>query len=120
MTAEAASALGIRTVVLAEHADDPATGCAGEVVLGSPGDWLVLAELARRCDVIAFDHELVDLELLAHLESEGTLVRPGTGTLRVAVDKSVMRQTFDDAGLPVPAYRNLGLLPADDAAAAIG
>ena len=65
MTVEAASALAIPTVVLAEHPDDAAALVAAQVVVGSPlvpGD---LGALAERVDVITFDHEQVDLELCA-------------------------------------------------------
>ena len=55
-------------------------------------------------DVITFDHELVDLDQLTRLESEGVLLRPGPGALRAAVDKSYQRQLVAEAGLPVPRF----------------
>jgi 5-(carboxyamino)imidazole ribonucleotide synthase len=54
--------------------------------------------------VITFDHEQVDLTLLAALADEGAVVRPGTGSLEMAVDKGSMRRTLVEAGLPVPAH----------------
>ena len=104
MTCESASALGIPTVVLAEHADDAATGVAGEVVAGAPTVEKDLRALAERCDVVTFDHELVDLGLLAILEAEGATVRPGLRTLEMAVDKARMRTRLSEAGMPVPTY----------------
>lgn len=109
MTCEAASALGVRSVVLAASDDDAAVPVASEVVLGGPSDEGALARLARRADVVTFDHEQVDLAQIAELVAAGTLVRPGPPTLRLAVDKAVMRAAFDAAGLPVPAYEVLGV-----------
>lgn len=100
MTCEAASFLGIRTVVLAASSDDPAAGVATEVLVGHPGSEKDLRRLAERCDVITFDHEQVDLDLLAALP----LCRPGIPTLQLAVDKSRMRAALSAAGLPCPAF----------------
>jgi 5-(carboxyamino)imidazole ribonucleotide synthase len=104
MAGEAASALGLSMAVLAEHPGDAACGVAAEVVLGSPFVAADLRAFAARCDVVTFDHEQVDLELVAGLASEGTVFRPGAATLELAVDKARMRTVLDEAGVPVPAY----------------
>jgi 5-(carboxyamino)imidazole ribonucleotide synthase len=107
MTCEAASALGVRTVVLAAHPGDAAVHAAAEVVPGEPSAEKDLRLLAERCDVVTFDHELVDLDLLQLLAAEGVVVRPGPGTLSMAVDKSTMRARLLAAGVPVPAHADL-------------
>ncbi|MGP8059877.1 MAG: 5-(carboxyamino)imidazole ribonucleotide synthase [Acidimicrobiales bacterium] len=107
MLCESASALGIDTVVMAERLDEVATPAAGVVVAGSPRDRAALAALAGRCDVVTFDHELVDLPSVAALAAAGVAVRPGVGTLEVAVDKSTMRRRLAGAGVPVPPFADL-------------
>jgi len=117
MAGEAASALGLSMAVLAERPDDAACEVAAEVVLGSP---LVASELrgfAARCGVVTFDHEQVDLALVAALAEEGTIVRPGPATLEMAVDKAHMRGVLDRAGIPVPAYAVVDPTSADISAA---
>jgi len=104
MAGEAASALGLSIIVLAEHPDDAACEVAGEVVLGSPFVAADLRAIAGRCDVLTFDHEQVDLDMVADLAGQGAVVRPGADTLELAVDKARMRTVLDDAGVPVPAY----------------
>jgi 5-(carboxyamino)imidazole ribonucleotide synthase len=104
MASEAASALGIRTAVLAEHPDDAATAVAGTVLIGSPTRRQDLAALAACCDVVTFDHELVDLTLVAELAAGPVPVRPGVATLEMATDKACMRGRLRDAGVPVPAF----------------
>jgi len=104
MAGEAASALGLSMAVLAERPDDAACGVATEVVVGSPfvaGD---LRSLSERCDVVTFDHEQVDLDIVAALAAEGAVLRPGAETLELAVDKARMRTVLDGAGVPVPSY----------------
>jgi 5-(carboxyamino)imidazole ribonucleotide synthase len=104
MLCEAASALGLETVVLAADPRDAATSVAGTVRIGSAMDPDALRGLSEVCDVVTFDHELVDLDALARLESEGTAVRPSPAALCVAVDKAVQRRRFAAAGLPVPRF----------------
>jgi 5-(carboxyamino)imidazole ribonucleotide synthase len=104
MAGEAASALGLSMVVLAEDSGDAACEVAAEVVLGSPFVAADLRAIAGRCDVLTFDHEQVDLDLVAALSAQGAVVRPGAETLELAVDKARMRTVLDKAGVPVPAY----------------
>jgi 5-(carboxyamino)imidazole ribonucleotide synthase len=104
MAGEAASALGLSMAVLAERPDDAACEVAAEVVLGSPLVASELRDFAARCEVVTFDHEQVDLALVAALADEGTIVRPGPATLEMAVDKAHMRTVLERAGVPVPAY----------------
>jgi 5-(carboxyamino)imidazole ribonucleotide synthase len=117
MAGEATSALGLSMAVLAGHADDAACAVAAEVVLGSPFVESELRALAERCDVVTFDHEQVDLELVAALAAEGVVLRPGAATLEFAVDKAHMRLALDAAGIPVPAYAVIDL--GGDASAAV-
>ncbi len=104
MAAEAASALGLSVAVLAEKPDDAACAAAAEVVLGSPFEAEDLRRFADRCAVVTFDHEQVDLELVAGLDEMGVVVRPGAPSLELAVDKATMRTVFDQAGVAVPAF----------------
>ncbi len=121
MSCEAASALGISTVVLAERADDSAAEVAGRLLLGGPASAAEMAALAQACDVVTFDHEQVDLSLVADLEEKGHAVHPGPATLEMAVDKGAMRRIFAEAGLPQPSFSVLEPgLGAQEAARAVG
>jgi 5-(carboxyamino)imidazole ribonucleotide synthase len=95
-------------------------GAAGEAAVragaplleGSGYDAAALGELARRCAVMTFEHELVDLPALASLETAGVCVRPSTRVLALAVDKLHQRRTLDQMpGVSVPAFA-----PVSDAA----
>ena len=105
MAGEASSALGLSMAVLAERPDDAACAVAAEVVVGSPHDAAAMRAFSELCDVVTFDHEQVDLDILASFEADGAVVRPGSETLALAVDKSHMRTVLDGAGVPVPAFR---------------
>lgn len=115
MMAQAAIPLDIQVVLLAASADDGAAQVVPDVIVGSPDDPAALKRLAERCDVITFDHELVDPETLASLESEGHRVQPAAASMALAQNKRRQRQELGDLGLPVPAWATVD--SADDAVA---
>lgn len=107
MLHEAASPLAVPLVVMAERPDDTAAQVTPDPVVAAPGDLRGLRALAERCRVLTFEHELLDLDALRLLESQGITLRPGTDTLEVAVDKVAMRRRFERDGLPGPAFCDL-------------
>ena len=107
MTLQAANAMGIAATVLAEHPTDSAATSAARLLLGSPNSSEAMDRLASQCGVVTFDHEQVDLGILEDLERRGHLVRPGPGTLQIAVDKAAMRYRFARAGIAVPSFEVL-------------
>ena len=104
MMGEAARGVGVTITVLATYYDDSAVATCQAVVLGAADDERALRELAGHVDVITFDHELVDLDLVERLETEGFVIRPSSAALRFAVDKAYQRQAFDEAGIRVPRF----------------
>jgi 5-(carboxyamino)imidazole ribonucleotide synthase len=102
MLFEASLRLDLDIRVLAARADDPTVGVVPDVRLGDPHDRQALADFADGCDVVTFDHELVDPTVLAALEESGVVLRPGASTMAVAIDKLAQHRIFRDAGLPVP------------------
>jgi 5-(carboxyamino)imidazole ribonucleotide synthase len=104
MLLEDASALGIDCVVLAESPDDGAALVAHSAIIGAPSDRAALEKLADSVAITTFDHELVDLELLADLEAQGHQFAPSPSALLYAVDKAAMRTLLADHGLPIPPF----------------
>lgn len=103
MTIQAAISLGVPVRILAERPDDAAATVSPNVELGSPFDPLVMRRFAQGCDVLTFDHELVDVEILATLEAGGQAVYPSAATLALGQDKRLQREQFASLGFPVPA-----------------
>jgi len=102
MMAEAASRIDLTVEVLAAAPDDPAARIVPRTTLGDPRDPTDLRRFAERCDAITFDHEMVDPALLAVLEDEGHVLRPGARAMRFAVDKERQLELFDRLGLAMP------------------
>ncbi len=112
MMIEAAIPMGIGVTLLAERPDDGAALVCPSVLPGGPGDRDAMRRLADAVDVITFDHELVDVGILADLEGDGVAVRPGSSVMALVQDKLAQRQTIGDLGLPVPEWLAVGT--ADD------
>lgn len=105
MMHQAAISLGVRLRFLADRGDDSAVQMAPAWELGSAVSASDVRRFAAMCDVITFEHEVVDLEGLAVLEAEGTVLRPSPAALRAVADKLTMRGAVECAGLPVPPWR---------------
>ncbi len=107
MTVQAAIGLAVPIRLLADRATDSAALVSPDVRLGAPDDPAALAALAAGCDVVTFDHELVDAEILARLEAAGHTVRPGAGVVALVQDKRRQRAALAAAGCPNPAWQAL-------------
>jgi len=108
MLGEAAGPLGVDVVVSDPTPDAPATPVVGEQLVGGFDDRETLQQLADRADVLTFEIELADSDLLREVsEATGTPVHPHPGTLAMIEDKFVQKQSFADAGVSVPRFRRV-------------
>lgn len=106
MLAEAASPLGVEVVVLDPTPDCPAAPPAAAQVAGDFGDADAIRALADRADVLTYEIELADPDVLAAVsDATGVPVHPAPDTLRTIQDKFVQNVAFEDNGVPVPAFR---------------
>lgn len=105
LTYQAGISLGLTVRLLAEHAEDSAARVGADVALGSPQAARRLANFVAGCDVVTFDHELVDTALVAQLEHAGALFRPSSQVLALAQNKRRQRQELGALGLPIPPFR---------------
>jgi 5-(carboxyamino)imidazole ribonucleotide synthase len=100
MLQQAAIPLGVELRLLATDPAEPALRVVRDAVVGG-----TLAELAEGCDVVTFEHELVDLDEVAALEAAGVAVRPSSAALRSVVDKRSTRTLLAAHDLPQPVWR---------------
>jgi 5-(carboxyamino)imidazole ribonucleotide synthase len=106
MMHQAAIGLGVDLHFLAETDADPAAQVAPSWELGSAMHDVDLARFSSSCEVVTFEHEVVDLEGLEDLERAGSVFRPSSRSLRVVADKLGMRRAVEWAGLPVPSWKH--------------
>jgi 5-(carboxyamino)imidazole ribonucleotide synthase len=107
MLAEAAAPLGVSVVVLDPTPECPASVAADQVV-GSFDDPEGVADLAARCDVLTYEIELADPDLLDEVsQAHDVPVHPSPDTLRVIEDKFHQNQMLSDANVPVAPFRRV-------------
>ncbi|MBU6328993.1 MAG: 5-(carboxyamino)imidazole ribonucleotide synthase [Acidobacteria bacterium] len=102
MMAEASERLDVDIAVLGAGPEDPALRLASRSVIGDHLDRDTMLAFAAEVDVVTFDHELVDVDLVAELERSGHAVRPGSTALAVAVDKRAQYEAFLTTEIPMP------------------
>ncbi|WP_415381121.1 5-(carboxyamino)imidazole ribonucleotide synthase [Halosimplex sp. TS25] len=108
MLAEAAAPLGVEVVVSDPTPDAPAAPVARDQVVGDFDDYETIRELGERADVLTFEIELADPDLLDRVAEEtDTPVHPKPETLRIIEDKLVQKRRLAEAGVPVPEFREV-------------
>jgi 5-(carboxyamino)imidazole ribonucleotide synthase len=104
MTQQAAIALGVELVVLAESADAPAVAAGARHRAGAADDLDALHGLAAATDVLTFDHEAVQPAMLEELAARGHVLRPPPAAKALAQDKLHARRTLAARDFPVPRF----------------
>jgi 5-(carboxyamino)imidazole ribonucleotide synthase len=108
MLGEAAGPLGVEIVVSDPADDPPAAPVTRDQLRGGFDDPEVVEALASRADVLTYEIELADPDLLERAsEKTGIPVHPSPATLRFIQDKLVQKRRLEDAGIPVPAFRQV-------------
>lgn len=107
MMGSAAQKLGLKLIVQTQQPTDPAVAIAADTVLAPVDNAQGTAILARRCDVITFENEFIDLPALQTLAQEGVTFHPSLDVLAPVLDKGHQRQFFADHGLPNPPFVSL-------------
>ncbi|WP_049904022.1 5-(carboxyamino)imidazole ribonucleotide synthase [Halococcus agarilyticus] len=106
MLGEAAAPLGVEVVVSDPTPDPPAAPVVRDALHGDFDDPDAVAALAERADVLTYEIELADPDLLERVSEEfDTPVHPAPGTLRTIQDKLVQKRRLEEAGVPVPPFR---------------
>src|SRR6056297_2125529 len=109
MLAEAAAPLGVEVIVLDPTPECPASLVAREQIVGEFDDPEAVRELAAVSDVLTFEIELADPDLLAEVADEYDVpINPDPDTLRTIQDKLVQKEALADAGIPVPDFIGIG------------
>lgn len=104
MMATPAQALGIELVVQTPNPDDPAVAIAADTVFAPIDDADATKELARRCDIITFENEFVNLAALFPLAEYGVCFRPRLDALSPLLDKYHQRCYLEKLGIPQPKF----------------
>ncbi|MBE9234142.1 5-(carboxyamino)imidazole ribonucleotide synthase [Cuspidothrix issatschenkoi LEGE 03284] len=104
MMADAVNKLGVKLIVQTPSQNDPAVSIAQDSIFAPINDAAATEILARKCDIITFENEFVNLAALSLLEKKGVCFRPQLSALAPVLDKYEQRCYFKELGLPVPEF----------------
>lgn len=100
MMAQAASPLGIKTVLL-DPAADACSGDVGQLITAAYDDLKAAGDLAKTTDAVTFEFENVPPETVAAL-AQTKPVYPPADALRTARDRWHEKSLFQSLGIPTP------------------
>jgi 5-(carboxyamino)imidazole ribonucleotide synthase len=103
MLTHAGERLDLEVRILAKPSDTSMRGHDPLVTVGDPDEPGVLDAFAATVDVVTFENELVDLDVLRALEARGVAVRPGSHVLAMS-NKATQRRALAALSLPLPPF----------------
>lgn len=109
MMQEAANALGIHLRVLVESPQASAAQVTPDSPVGSPQNPEEMWDLIKDCDVLTFEHEHQNDEILCELGKQIS-IQPAPEALLLARDKIQMRKKLTELNIPCPRWRQVSSL----------
>ncbi len=106
----------IQTYVLDPSNEAPCKIACNKFFQGNLMDFDTVYNFGKQVDVLTFEIELVNLEALEKLESEGIKVFPSPKTLRLIQNKGIQKDFYSNNTIPTAVYnrfKNLEALKAD-------
>jgi 5-(carboxyamino)imidazole ribonucleotide synthase len=100
MLLQVTSRLSIKTNILDPSEDSPCKNLCNEFEIGNLMDFDAVYLFGKKCDLVTFEIEHVNIEALEKLESEGTKVYPTSKTLKIIQNKNLQKQFFIDNNIP--------------------
>jgi len=105
-----AKRMGYNVIVLDSKPNSPAGQVADEQIIADFSDIIALRELSAKTDVITYEFEHIDVELLSLIEKDGYKIYPSSKPLRMIQNKYIQKSILKNSGIKVPNFHSLGSL----------
>lgn len=96
--------MGYHVVVLDPKLNSPAGQVADEQIVTGVDEIWAYRELARKTDVITFEFEHINVNLLASIEKEGFKLVPSSKTLEIIQNKYIQKSMLKKKGAKIPGF----------------
>jgi 5-(carboxyamino)imidazole ribonucleotide synthase len=103
-----AKRMGYNTMILDPKKNSPAGQVADNQILADYDDFAALESLAQNTDVITYEFEHINTDLLSIIESKGYKVYPSSYTLKLIQNKFEQKKMLKNAGIKVPRFHLIG------------
>ncbi len=100
MTILEARKMDIEVIVLTPEHPSPASDIADDYIIGSLYDENKIKELAEKCDILSYEIEHINVDVLEEIEKSGKTVNPSSKVLKVIQDKSKQKELLQKFDLP--------------------
>lgn len=104
MLALDAKRMGYNVIVLDPKPNAPAAQVADEQIISDFSNINALRELSAKTDVITYEFEHIDVELLSVIEKEGCKIYPSSNTLKMIQNKYIQKSILKNSGIKVPNF----------------
>ena len=94
----------IATRVVDPNPQAPARLAANHFEEGDLLDYDTVYNFGKKCDVLTFEIETVNVDALEKLEAEGIKVYPSPQTLRLIQDKGIQKEFYSKHNIPTAAF----------------
>jgi 5-(carboxyamino)imidazole ribonucleotide synthase len=101
----AASSWDIKTYVLDNDNDCPASTCATSFMKGNPLNFDDVYNFGNLVDMLTFEIENVNIEALKKLKQEGKRINPDPDILEIIQDKGLQKQFYNQYDIPSSTYK---------------
>ncbi len=106
MLASAAYRMGLNVAIIENHRESPAGDMTKSDFSIGWHNSVDLDEFIEESDIITLENEFIDPEILEYIEKQRK-VYPTSQTMRLVQDKLTQKETFQNAGLPVPKFEKI-------------
>lgn len=100
MTILEAKKMDIEVVVLTPSHPSPASDIADDYIVGDLYDSEKILELSEKCDVLTYEIEHINVDVLREIEERGKIVNPSSKVLKIIQDKNLQKEVLKEKGLP--------------------
>jgi len=107
MLCQAASRIGISTVVLEKSRQCPAYGVATHFIEGDWNNAEEIIKLSRQCDVITLESEFIEASVLDRAKQSGAKIIPSPETIRTVQDKFLQKSALESHGVKLPCFESV-------------
>lgn len=104
MLAFEAKRIGYELITLDPKENSPTGQVCDKQIVGSLYDEEQIEKLVQSCDVVTYEFEHLNADVLCKLEAKGYKIYPSGSTLKKIQNKYTQKSVFKEAGLPVPKF----------------
>jgi 5-(carboxyamino)imidazole ribonucleotide synthase len=104
MMIEEAKKLSFHITILDPTPDCPAHSISDKHIVADFDDKDAIRQLAEECDVVTYEFEHIDAQVLTELENSGYKIYPTAKSLSIIQNKYTQKELLKRDGLPVPDF----------------